>query len=372
MSKRLSLREWLEQHTILAAPELTRQEGHGTVRCLACANRCLIPEGQTGICRVRANRDGALRVPGGYVAALHVDPIEKKPFFHAYPGRDALSFGMVGCDFTCGFCQNWVSSQVLRDDNAEAYPRTCAPDEIVSLALARGAPVVVSTYNEPLITTDWAIQIFEPAKQAGLVCGYVSNGNATPETLDYIRPYVDLYKVDLKTFNARHYRDLGGELSNILAAIERIKALGFWLEIVTLVVPDYNDSEEELRSIAKFIAALSTDIPWHVTAFHPDYKMSGKRRTGAAELDRAYAAGIDAGLKFVYEGNVPGRVPERENTRCPACGATLIRRHGFYITENRMNGGNCPDCDAAIPGMWETTPPRMDRRGEIGKRTPLS
>ncbi|MBI2423630.1 MAG: AmmeMemoRadiSam system radical SAM enzyme [Candidatus Hydrogenedentes bacterium] len=341
-----------------AHPSLALPEEDGAVRCVACGHRCLIREGKAGVCRVRFNRDGHLRVPAGYVAGVQVDPIEKKPFFHAYPGRDALSFGMLGCDLHCAYCQNWVTSQALRDDAALAPPRLCTPEQLAALAIDRGAPVVVSTYNEPLITADWAIQVFEQARKAGLACGFVSNGNATPEVLALLQPLVQLYKVDLKSFRDANYRKLGCKLHSVLDTIVRLKTMGFWVEIVTLVIPGFNDSTEELAEIAAFLAQVDVNLPWHVTAFHPDYKMMDRNRTGMDTLNRAWVAGKEAGLHFVYPGNLPGAVGARENTCCPACEHLLIKRHGFYVLENRMAGSACPDCGARIPGVWEDSPPR--------------
>jgi len=358
MGASVPLKELIEDNTMAAAPEMVRDEGEGALRCVACGHRCFIKPGRQGICKVRFNREGELRVPGGYVAGIQVDPIEKKPFFHAYPGRDALSFGMLGCDLHCSYCQNWVTSQALRDDNAVSLPYMLDEDGLVARALEQDAPVVVSTYNEPLITADWAVEVFKKANDAGLKCGFVSNGNATPEVLDFIRPYTDLYKVDLKTFNDKNYRKLGCTLENVLDSIGHIKEMGFWLEIVTLVIPGFNDSEEELKGMANFLAGISKDIPWHVTAFHPDYKMTDPARTSRKELDRAYDAGKEAGLHFVYPGNLPGMVGERENTHCPSCDGTLIERRGFYVRKNRMDGSKCPDCGAEVPGYWEANPPR--------------
>lgn len=357
MSTITSLRTLLQDSTIPAHPDLIRQEGDA-IRCLACGHRCLVRDGREGICRVRFSRSGELRVPGGYVAGLQIDPIEKKPFHHAFPGRDALSFGMLGCDLHCSYCQNWVTSQALRDDQAVSLPNQCSPRELAELAVQHRAPVVVSTYNEPLITSEWAVEVFKEAKARGLVCGYVSNGNATPEVLRFIRPYVDLYKVDLKSFDDRHYRELGGVLANVLATIEQLVAMKFWVEIVTLVIPGFNDSDAELSQIAKFLAGVSKDIPWHVTAFHPDYKMTDPPRTPPETLARAHAIGKAAGLRYVYAGNLPGDVGERENTQCPSCGETVIRRRGFYVLENRMkSSGHCPTCDGKIAGVWEADAP---------------
>ncbi len=341
-----------------AAPELSIDEGRGRVRCVACAHRCLIGDGKEGVCRVRFNEGGTIKAPAGYVAGLAVDPIEKKPFYHAFPGRDALSFGMLGCDFHCSYCQNWVSSQTLRDSHATAGPVRVDPERIVAAGVDHGVPVIVSTYNEPLITADWATQIFKSAKEARITCGFVSNGYATPEVIEYIRPYVDLYKVDLKSFEDRDYRRLGGTLKAVLNTIALLHEKGFWVEVVTLVVPGFNDSDDEITKMASFIASVSPDIPWHVTAFRPDYKMNDRPRTRAESLVRVCEIGKAAGLRYVYPGNAAGGVGDLENTRCHACNETLIKRRGFIVEDNRMKGNSCPDCNAIIPGVWERHPPR--------------
>ncbi len=333
--------------------ELYERLSDQRVRCYACGHRCLIPEGRDGVCKVRFNRGGVLRVPHGYVAtSLQVDPIEKKPFFHVLPGAAALSFGMLGCDYHCGYCQNWLTSQVLRDAKAVALPHRIAPEEIVRCALERGAPVVTSTYNEPLITSEWAAAVFMLAKSRGLKTAYVSNGNATPEVLDYLRPWLDLYKVDLKGFDDAHYRKLGGKLETVLDTIQALVAKSFWVEVVTLLVPGWNDGDDELREIARFLAGVSRDIPWHVTAFHPDYKMTDRGWTPVESLTRAAEIGWSAGLRFVYAGNAPGRTPSLEHTRCPDCGTLLIERVGFRVLANRLEAGACPRCRTRIPGVW--------------------
>jgi pyruvate formate lyase activating enzyme len=337
--------------------ELFERLPNDRVRCVACGHRCLIPPGHEGICRVRFNDAGTLRVPFGYVGALQLDPVEKKPFFHALPGAKALSFGMLGCDFHCGYCQNWLTSQALRDKEAVAPPEIVTPADLVSLAKKHHAPIITSTYNEPLITSEWAVAVFKEAKAAGLVPSYVSNGNGTPEVLDYIQPWVSLYKVDLKSFRDRHYRELGGTLDRVLWTIRALHERGFWLEIVTLVVPGFNDSDEELRDIAEFLASVSKDIPWHVTAFHPDYKMTDPPRTSAEALLRAVEIGDRAGLRFVYAGNLPGQTKNRENTYCPGCQALVIERIGFTVRKNRIANGGCPECGRAIPGFWSVSPP---------------
>ncbi len=291
--------------------------------------------------------------PRGYVGALQCDPIEKKPFFHALPGSDALSFGMLGCDLHCAYCQNWFTSQSIRDPEAEGSPRDITPEELVALAAESGAPTIVSTYNEPLITSEWAVEVFRAAKARGLRTAYVSNGNGTPRVLDYIRPWVDFYKVDLKSMDDRHYRQLGGVLQNVLDTIAGIHERGIWLEVLTLVIPGFNDTEEELTRAARFVAAVSRDIPWHVTAFHPDYKMTDRGRTPAATLRRACEIATSEGLRYVYAGNIPD-MGSWENTRCPGCGATLIERSGFRVLANRLENGACPGCATPIPGRWDS------------------
>ena len=331
------------------------------VECFACGHRCPIPAGFAGVCKVRFNRGGTLYTPYGYVNSAACDPIEKKPFFHAMPGSRALSFGMLGCDLHCGYCQNWVSSQALRDFRSTLDFQKVRPRDLVELARRYSAATLVSTYNEPLITAEWAVAVFQEAKAAGLDTGFVSNGNATPEVLRFIRPWVDLYKVDLKTFSDRRYHELGGRIGPILDSIRQIHEMGFWLEVVTLVVPDFNDSDSELSGIADFLAGISPDIPWHVTAFHKDYKMTGPENTPASTLIRAAGIGKAAGLRYVYAGNLPGETAALEDTRCPQCHSTLIERRGFRVLRNRLaTSGTCPDCGNSIPGVWHgsaVTPP---------------
>lgn len=323
------------------------------VVCYACGHRCKILPGHRGVCRVRFNEGGKLYVPSGYVGALQIDPIEKKPFFHAYPGARAASFGMLGCDFHCGYCQNWVTSQALRDPNATSEAYDLSPEQFVALALQHEARVVTSTYNEPLITSEWAVEIFRVAKDHGLVCSYVSNGNGTREVLEYIRPWVDLYKVDLKSFQDKSYRQLGGVLEHVLETIRMLVEMGFWVEIVTLTVPGFNDSEAELRDIARFLASVSPDIPWHVTAFHSDYKMLDTGDTPVRTLVRACEIGKEEGLRYVYAGNLPGSLGDWENTRCPECRKVLVERWGFKVLANHIRDGACPACGTAIAGRWE-------------------
>jgi pyruvate formate lyase activating enzyme len=338
-----------------------------SVRCFACGHRCLIREGKRGICQVRFNQGGKLRVPWGYVVALQSDPIEKKPFYHVMPGSNALTFGMLGCDYHCGYCQNWLTSQAMRDpasDVAANLVRRITPEQMVATAKRTQASVVVSSYNEPLITSEWAVEIFKKANQAGLMCAYVSNGNNTPEVMEYIRPYINAYKVDLKCMNDKNYRKLGGTLQHTLDGIKRARELGLWVEVVTLVVPGFNDSNEELWEAARFLASQSVDIPWHVTAFHKDYKMTDPDNTDAKTLLRAAEIGREAGLRFAYAGNLPGSVEEYEDTFCPQCSYRVVRRSGYVIREYKITGeGTCPKCKSQIPGLWPKDPSRVVLNG---------
>ena len=353
-AKTASLAAALDELTTEGAPELTRHLAGKALRCDACGHRCLIGEGKRGICKVRLNEGGRLMVPTGYVAALACDPTEKKPFFHALPGSDTLTFGMLGCDLHCAYCQNYLTSQALRDEVAGVAPRAITAERLVSMARAYGASMVGSSYNEPLITAEWAVEVFKRAKPAGFKTAFISNGNATPEVLDYLRPWTDCYKIDLKSMNDRNYRQLGGVVDNILETIKMVHERGFWQEIVTLVIPGFNDSADELRRAADFIAGVSPAIPWHVTAFHKDYNMTTNDNTTAEQLVRACEIGRAAGLRYVYAGNLPGRVGRWENTFCHACDALLIERHGYIIRRMKVTpDGRCPSCTTAIPGVWK-------------------
>jgi pyruvate formate lyase activating enzyme len=305
--------------------------------------------------------------------------VVETPGFHLVPLRsltteqfDGYVYNMEVEDehsYLAGFfavsnCQNWLTSQALRDPDVDAVPQEISAEGLVRLARKHEARVMTSTYNEPLITSEWAVEVFRQARAAQLVCSYVSNGNGTPEVLEYIRPWVSLYKVDLKSFRDRHYRELGGTLESVLWTIRALHDMGFWLEVVTLTIPGFNDSDEELGDIARFLVSVSPDIPWHVTAFHQDYKMTDRGATPVAALLRAAEIGAREGLRYVYAGNIPGQVGRWENTYCPHCRALLIERTGYRILQNRLDTGACPDCGRAIAGFWEPQAALLERTGD--------
>ncbi|MDD2711037.1 MAG: AmmeMemoRadiSam system radical SAM enzyme [Verrucomicrobiae bacterium] len=326
---------------------------NGAARCLACGHHCLIREGECGICRMRFNRGGELMVPSGYVAGLNCDPVEKKPFFHVCPGSLAMTFGMVGCNFHCDFCQNWVSSQAFRIPEAGGPVERVTPDRLARIARDHGARLMVASYNEPVIAAEWVADVFAAAKPAGLLCGAVSNGHLTVETLNLWKPWLDVLKVDLKCFDTEKYRTLGGSFETVRETIRETHRRGHWLEVVTLLVPGFNDEEKEIRALARFLSEVDRNIPWHVTAFHSAFRRVGVERTPPLQLLRAAQWGVEEGLRFVYAGNVASQAGEWENTRCPGCRRTLVERRGFSIgrvevTEN----GKCPACGEAVRGIW--------------------
>lgn len=264
-------------------------------------------------------------------------------------------------------CQNWLTSQAMRDPASDVsmnFVREMTPQMMVEYARRTKASVVVSSYNEPLITSEWAAEIFKEAKANGLMCAYVSNGNNTPEVMEYLRPYLDAYKVDLKCMDDKNYRKLGGTLQHTLDGIKRAHEMGLWVEVVTLTIPGFNDSNEELWEAAKFLAGISKDTPWHVTAFHKDYKMTEPDNTDAKTLIRAAEIGREAGLRYVYAGNLPGMVSEYEDTLCPACNHRLVKRRGYVILEYHITGeGKCPKCGEKIAGVWPRDPAAVRLNG---------
>jgi pyruvate formate lyase activating enzyme len=323
----------------------------GKVRCSLCAHHCLIKPGDTGICGVRRNDGGTLvSLVYGRAIAEHVDPIEKKPLFHFLPGTTSFSVATAGCNFRCKHCQNADISQLPRDGGAIVGVEL-PPGEIVRRARAAGCASISYTYTEPTIFFEYAYDTAVLARAAGLRNVFVSNGYITAEPLRAIAPYLDAANIDLKSSSDAFYKSVcGARLQPVLDALRLYRDLGIWLEVTTLVIPGENDADGDLAGCAKFIAEeLGAAVPWHVSAFHPTYQLTERPRTPPATLRRAVQIGRAAGLRHVYEGNLPG---EGETTACPSCGRPVITRIGFAVTENRLKGGRCPACDAAVSGVW--------------------
>ncbi|HVY48493.1 MAG TPA: radical SAM protein [Minicystis sp.] len=335
-----------------APSPLAAREDDERVRCLACAHRCALEDGARGICGVRFARGGELWAPRGYVARAYVRPVEINTVYHVLPGALALTFGMYGCDLRCPYCHNHNVSQALRDGGAGERPRDVTAKALVDEAVAAGCRVVVSAYNEPLVTAEWAREVFAEAKARGLVTAMISDGNATPEVLGYLRPVTDVFRVDLKGATQEQLRKLGGRLEPVLASIREARRLGYWVEVVTLVVPGLNDDAGSLRTIAREIVSIAPDVPWHLNGFYPRYRMKDRRPTPAGLLFDAAATAYALGLSFVYVGNVEDQLAELCHTRCPRCHETLVRRAAYATVENRVARGACGACGEIVPGLW--------------------
>jgi pyruvate formate lyase activating enzyme len=327
-----------------------QRQGDGEVLCGLCRFRCLIKEGNRGICRVRENREGVLySLVYGKLCAEHVDPIEKKPLYHFHPGSRSYSIATVGCNFRCRHCQNYTISQVPKNAVIPGDERSA--DEVVRRALASDCRSISYTYTEPTVFFEYAYDTARLAREKGLANLFVTNGYITREALATIAPYLDGANIDLKGFREEFYRDIvHARLSEVLDSIVEYRRQGIWIELTTLVIPGLNDSDDELQGIATFIVDnLGVDTPWHVSRFHPTYQLMDRPRTPVETLRRARDIGRAAGLRYVYEGNVPGE--GGENTWCPSCSSLLITRSGFIIESNRITDGGCPDCGAPVAGV---------------------
>ena len=327
------------------------REGNLQVRCRLCRFNCLIGDGARGVCAVRENRGGTLySLVYGKVCAEHVDPIEKKPLFHVMPGSRTYSIATVGCNFRCRHCQNYSISQA--DRNAPIGGREQTPHAIVQRAIDNGCSSISYTYTEPTIYFEFACDTARLARQAGLKNIFVTNGYISTEALATIAPFLDAANIDLKGFSETFYRDVvHARLSEVLDSIMEYRKQGIWLELTTLIIPGLNDSDGELQNLAEFIVAnLGVDTPWHVNQYYPTYLLTDRSRTSVETLRKARDIGLSAGLRYVYEGNVPGE--GGENTTCPSCASLLIKRHGYAIQNNRINNnGACPDCGMVIAGI---------------------
>lgn len=317
------------------------------VQCNLCPHHCTISNGKTGNCKVRENKDGTLySINYAKPVAQSIDPIEKKPLFHFYPGTTAYSIATVGCNMHCHHCQNYSISQV----NQEIYhTREVTPEEIVLLAQQSGATSIAYTYTEPTIFYEYAYDIIKLAKEKELKNVFVTNGFIEKEPLDTIAPYLDGANIDLKSMSEDFYKNIcGASLQPVLDSIKRYYEHGIWIEITTLLIPGYNEDEKELRKIAQFIYDINSDIPWHVTGFYPTYKLTNVKPTPLPLLEHAVNIGKKQGLSHVYQGNTR----RGENTYCPQCGTLLIIRDGYHITKNNLVEGSCSECHAHINGIW--------------------
>jgi pyruvate formate lyase activating enzyme len=323
----------------------------GKVRCNLCNHRCVIKDGNYGICGVRQNRGNSLfSLVYDKIVATHIDPIEKKPLFHFYPGSGAYSIATIGCNFTCRHCQNADISQAPQEKREYIVGGTMRPDDIVKAAEKGGCRSIAYTYTEPTIFFELAYETAKIASGSGIKNIFVSNGFMTTEALEEISPYLDGINIDLKAFTEKFYKEIcGGRLEPVLDTIKRAKNLGIWVEVTTLIIPTLNDDRDELRQIAEFIAAVDKDIPWHISQFYPTFRLTNLPRTPVETLHSAREIGIKAGLHYVYEGNVPGR--GNESTYCYRCGALLIERWGYSIRENIIKDGHCSTCKSTIAGV---------------------
>ncbi|MEW5825695.1 MAG: AmmeMemoRadiSam system radical SAM enzyme [Candidatus Bipolaricaulota bacterium] len=328
----------------------------GAVRCRLCAHGCTIAPGARGLCAVRENQAGRLTsLVFGRLVARDADPVEKKPLYHVYPGTKAFSIATVGCNFTCLNCQNHFLSQYPRQHEGRILGDTVEPDVVVEEAAAAGCRSIAYTYGEPTVALEYYLEIMERARAAGLANLWVTNGYFSHEAARAILPRVDAMNIDLKGITDAFYRHVAGaNVRPVLDSIERAAAAGVWVEVTTLVIPGLNDAPDDLRWTAEAVAGISPAIPWHVSRFFPAFRLADRPPTPVATLERARDIGRNAGLKFVYIGNVPG---EGETTVCPACGRRLIRRVGYVVRENALRDGSCPACGRTLEGRWEKDGP---------------
>jgi len=327
-----------------------RKLGEGRVECQLCPRGCQVADAERGGCGVRENSGGTYNtLVYGAACALHVDPIEKKPFFHVLPGAKALSFATAGCNVECKFCQNWEISQFRAEQVQAQY---LPPEALVSAARQAAVPLLSATYSEPVVFWEYVRDAAEAGRRQGVRSTVVSNGSIQEKPLREVLPLLTAMKVDLKSFREGFYHDVvRGELKPVLRAIEIIKASGVWLEIVVLLIPTLNDSEAEILGLVRWVkSTLGPDVPVHFTRFHPTYRLGNLPPTPVETIDHAWTLAKAEGLHFVYTGNVPGHAGE--STFCPGCGARLVRRVGFQVLENSLQHGRCPSCRRAIPGVW--------------------
>ena len=323
------------------------------VECFLCAHNCHINEGKRGICEVRENRNGVLySLVYGRLISQNVDPIEKKPLFHMLPGTLSYSIATVGCNFRCSHCQNYDISQYPRLHDGSIIGNSVTPEQVISEAQEYGCQSISYTYIEPTIFFEFAYECAQLAHERGIKNIFVSNGYTSPEATKKIAPFLDGNNIDLKAFSNKFYREVcGAKLAPVLETITRMKELGVWVEVTTLVIPGWNDSDSELKEIARFIKGVDPEIPWHVSRFHPTFKMTDRGITPVATLQRARQIGMSEGLKYVFVGNIPGE--GGENTICPRCHETVVERKGFSIITQNLEDGKCGKCGELIAGVFQ-------------------
>ncbi len=328
---------------------LYQQLENQRVRCRLCAHRCFIAEGKRGVCSVRENRGGRLySLVYGKLISLQIDPIEKKPLFHFFPGSKIFSIASPGCNFRCSFCQNWQISQITKGPRGQIVGENYSPQEVVQLALESGSQSIAYTYTEPTIFFEFAYDTAKLSRRKGLKNIFVSNGYQTPETIEYLAGIIDAINVDLKSFSAEYYlKYCGAKLEPILRNIKLFLQAGIWVEVTTLIVPRENDSPSEIKAIAEFLASLSPDIPWHISRFYPHYQMQDHPATPLETLYQAYEIAKEAGLHYVYLGNVPS--PQYTSTFCPFCQALVVERRFYQVRSYLEEGGRCPRCHKKLP-----------------------
>lgn len=324
---------------------------NGKVKCNLCCHYCVVKEENRGICSVRENKNGKLySLVYGKSISAGIDPIEKKPIFHLHPGSASYSISTVGCNFHCHNCQNWTISQMPKGKGGEISGEELLPEEIVVNAKKTGCKSIAYTYTEPTIFFEYAYDTAKLAQKEGIKNIFVTNGYTSAEAIKEIAPFLDAANVDLKSFREDFYHKIcGAKLQPVLDNIKLYKEMGVWIEVTTLLIPGYSDDENQLKNIAKFIRDVGVEIPWHITAFYPTFKLVDASPTSVESLRRARDIGIKAGLRYVYEGNIPGE--GRENTYCYECGTLLIKRYGYQIMENNLIDGKCPKCKTKMDGI---------------------
>jgi pyruvate formate lyase activating enzyme len=324
------------------------------IKCNLCNHRCIIKNGRRGICGVRENRGGVLEtLVYGKVIARHIDPIEKKPLFHFLPGSLSYSIATVGCNFKCRFCQNADIAQMPSDHNGRIVGEAFMPEDVVAAAIKGDCQTIAYTYTEPTIYFEFAYDTAKLAAKKGIRNVFVTNGYMTEEALQMIHPFLHAANVDLKAFTEDFYKTTcKAKLMHVKETLRQMKSLGIFVEVTTLIIPGLNDDRKELENLSAFLVdALGPETPWHISRFHPTYKLMNRPTTPIETLLRARDIGIKAGLKYVYTGNVPGESGEK--TFCDQCGYLLIDRWGFYVRDNRIKNGKCPECGVMVEGVWE-------------------